>query len=63
MRLYLHEVLQRIARETDVKKLLPHARKQHFKTEGVGRRNAIIDLFVRITTASSPQRPAGWGVT
>lgn len=47
VKLYLRDVLQRIATESDVSKLLPHGWKQHFETEVVGRRNEIIDLLVR----------------
>lgn len=46
VKLYLRDVLQRISTETDVKKLLPHAWKEHFETEVLDRRNAIIDLLV-----------------
>ena len=46
VKLYLRDVLQRIATESDVKKLLPHRWKKHFEAEVVGRRNAIIDLLV-----------------
>jgi transposase len=46
VKLYLRDVLQRIATETDVKKLLPHAWKEHFEDEVLGRRNEIIDLLV-----------------
>ena len=45
-KLYLRDVLQRIATEVDVKKLLPHAWKKHFEAEVVGRRSAIVDLLV-----------------
>jgi len=46
VKLYLRDVLQRIASETDVEKLLPHAWKEHFEAEVVARRDAIIDLLV-----------------
>ena len=46
VKLYLRDVLQRIATESNVKKLLPHAWKQHFEADVVGRRNAIVDLLV-----------------
>ena len=46
VKLYLRDVLQRIATESDVTKLLPHGWKKHFEAEVVGRRNAIIDLLV-----------------
>ena len=46
VKLYLRDVLQRIATESDVKKLLPHGWKEHFEAEVEGRRNAIIDLLV-----------------
>jgi hypothetical protein len=46
VKLYLRDVLQRIATESDVKKLLPHRWKQHFEAEVLDRRNAIIDLLV-----------------
>ena len=46
VKLYLRDVLQRIATEPDVKKLLPHGWKQHFEAEVEGRRNAIIDLLI-----------------
>ena len=47
VKLYLRDVLQRIATEPDVKKLLPHAWKEHFESEVEGRRNAIIDVLVK----------------
>jgi hypothetical protein len=46
VKLYLRDVLQRIATETDVQKLLPHAWKKHFEAEVAARRNEIIDLLV-----------------
>ena len=46
VKLYLRDVLQRIATEPDVKKLLPHGWKQHFEAEVEGRRRAIIDLLI-----------------
>jgi len=46
VKLYLRDVLRRIASETDVKKLLPHGWKEHFEAEVLGRRHAIIDLLV-----------------
>jgi len=46
VKLYLRDVLQRIATETDVKRLLPHAWKQHYEADVVGRRNEIVDLLV-----------------
>jgi len=45
-KLYLRDVLQRIATEPDVKKLLPHAWKKHFEAAVIAGRNAIIDLLV-----------------
>lgn len=47
VKLYLRDVLQRIATESDVKKLLPHGWKQHFESEVEGRRNEIIELLVK----------------
>jgi transposase len=46
VKLYLRDVLQRIATETDVTKLLPHAWKEHFEAEVEGRRNDIIELLL-----------------
>ena len=46
VKMYLRDVLQRISTETDVKKLLPHAWKEHFQAEVEGRRNEIIDLLI-----------------
>jgi transposase IS66-like protein len=39
---YLRDVLVRIATECDVTKLLPHAWKEHFEGEVIGRRNEIL---------------------
>jgi transposase len=47
VKLYLRDVLQRIATESDVKKLLPHGWKQHFESDVEGRRNEIIELLVK----------------
>ena len=47
VKLYLRDVLQRIATEPDVKKLLPHAWKVHFESEVEGRRNIIIGVLVK----------------
>lgn len=44
--IYLRDVLQRIATESDVKKLLPHGWKQHFEAEVMGRRKEIIDFLI-----------------
>ncbi len=46
VKLYLRDVLQRIATESDVSKLLPHGWKKHFEAEVVGTRNEIIELLV-----------------
>lgn len=46
VKLWLRDVLQRIATESDVKKLLPFAWKEHFEQDVLGRRNEIIDLLV-----------------
>ena len=46
VKLYLRDVLQRIATESDVKKLLPHGWKQHFEAEVMGRRKEIIDFLI-----------------
>ncbi|MFT4543448.1 MAG: transposase [Planctomycetota bacterium] len=46
VKLYLRDVLLRIATESDVSKLLPHAWKEHFEAEVEGRRNEIIDLLL-----------------
>lgn len=46
VKLYLRDVLQRIATETDVRKLLPRAWKEHFEAEVIGRRNEIVDLLI-----------------
>ena len=46
VKLYLRDVLRRIATEPDVTKLLPHAWKIHFEAEVLGRRSEIIDLLV-----------------
>ena len=46
VKLYLRDVLQRIGTEPGVHKLLPHAWKQHFEEDVLGRRNAIIELLV-----------------
>jgi len=45
VQLYLRDVLQRIATESDVKKLLPHAWKELFEPEVMKRRNAIVELL------------------
>jgi ubiquinone biosynthesis protein Coq4 len=47
VKLYMRDVLQRIATESDVKKLLPHGWKQHFERDVEGRRNEIIELLVK----------------
>ena len=47
VKLYLRDVLQRIATESDVKKLLPHAWKENFESEVLGRRNDLIELLVK----------------
>ena len=46
VKLYLRDVLQRIATESDVDKLLPHAWKEHFEAEVLGRRAEIIELLI-----------------
>ena len=46
VRPYVRDVLQRIATETDVTKLLPHAWKENFEAEVEGRRNEIIEKLV-----------------
>ena len=46
VKLYLRDVLQRIATETDVTKLLPHAWKENFESEVEGRRNEIVEMLV-----------------
>ena len=46
VKLYLRDVLQRIATESDVTKLLPHAWKEHFEAEVISRRNAIIEMLI-----------------
>ncbi|MFT7487288.1 MAG: transposase [Candidatus Paceibacteria bacterium] len=45
VQLYLRDVLQRIATESDMKKLLPHAWKEHFEPEVMKRRNEIVELL------------------
>ena len=45
VKLYLRDVLQRIRTERDVKKLLPHAWKENFEEEVMGRREEIVDLL------------------
>ncbi len=50
VKLYLRDVLLRIATETDVNKLLPHEWKRHFEGEVVGRRNEIIEMLVENQT-------------
>ena len=47
VKLYLRDVLLRIATETDVSKLLPHEWKRHFEEEVVGRRNEIVQMLVK----------------
>ncbi len=47
VKLYLRDVLLRIATEKDVNKLLPHAWKQQFEGEVVGRRNEIIEMLAK----------------
>ena len=44
---YLRDVLVRIATEKDVKRLLPHAWKEHFEEEVMGRRNEILNLLIQ----------------
>ncbi|MFT7542838.1 MAG: transposase, partial [Gammaproteobacteria bacterium] len=46
VKLYLRDVLQRIATESDVTKLLPHEWKNHFEADVVGRRGEIIELLL-----------------
>jgi len=43
-KLYLRDVLQRIAVESDVKRLLPHGWKQHYEAEVVGRRHELLGI-------------------
>jgi len=45
-KLYLRDVLQRIATESEVKKLLPHGWKENFEAEATGRRNEILELLI-----------------
>jgi len=47
VKLYLRDVLMRIAVEKDVTKLLPHAWKEHFEPEVLGRRNEILELLIQ----------------
>jgi transposase len=46
VKLYLRDVLQRIATESDARKLLPKGWKQHFEDDVVGRRGEIIELLL-----------------
>jgi len=46
VKLYLRDVLQRIATESDVTKLLPRGWKEHFEVDVVGRRGEIIELLL-----------------
>ena len=43
-KLYLRDVLQRFAVESDVKRLLPHGWKQHYEAEVVGRRHERLGI-------------------
>jgi hypothetical protein len=46
VRLSLRDVLQRIATETDVTKLLPHAWQENFEAEVEARRSEILEKLV-----------------
>ena len=44
---YLRDVLERIAKESDVTKLTPHGWKEHFAAAVAGQRDALLAKLVR----------------